>query len=477
VSTTENSAGGPVIPVTRSSEQVAILLRAGDYDSVLGTRETQTLDFKANWYRLDEPAQKFELGKDVAAMANKDGGYIIRGVKATRVTTADVEVAAFIKPIPSAMVDIEQHRSVVNGNVFPPPADVEYEFIYDATDTSDDLRGFLVIKIPPQPPGSIHILTRVATDSGDQFDAFVVPIRDGAQTRFLNAGEIWRMLFDGKRLPAALANELAATTAAGLPPRSTADLETDPFPPKPRAASATWARERLPELVGELESFMNWKDHTTLLLAAAPVERQEFPPNGFYSVDGFAGALAKPPSLRYAGFGLSYEEAPGRVGSRLVVSSARDRALWAEDSGLAVAATNAAGDFLTWGSRSTGRGGLDINPTVLVEYTYLFCRLIADSLAPLIPGAWNVCVVLLRARGGERPLTLPTEFASQGFAFEHHVPQSDSLEQWMPMASTPEKTAYLLVKAIYDFFSASPTEIRYAENEAIDVEAIRSVRG
>lgn len=462
--------------MTRSHEEVAELLRANKFEAVLGTRETQTLDFKESWYRLEEPAQKFELGKDVAAMANKDGGYIVRGIKATRITSADAEVAAIIKPIPSAKVDIDQHRSVVNGNVFPPPADIEYEFIYDAIDTSGDQRGFLVIKIPPQPDGSIHILTRVATDSGDQFDAFVVPIRDGAQTRFLNPGEVWRLLSDGKRLPAVLAVE-RATSAAEAPSPPTVPFESDPFPVKPRPASARWARERLPDLVVELESFMNWKDHATLLLAAAPVEQQDSSPNGFYSVDGFAGALAKPPNLRYAGFGLSYEEAPVRVGNRLVVSSARDRALWVEESGLAVAATNSAGDFLTWGSQPTGRGGLDINPTVLVEYTYLFCHLIAESLVPLIGGAWNVCVVLKRASGGEFPLTLPTEFVSPGFAFEHRAPQSDFLEQWMPMAPTPAEAAYSLVKAVYDFFSAAPSEIRFAENQAIDVEAIRSVRG
>ena len=86
-------------------------------------------------------------------------------------------------------------------------------------------------------------------------------------------------------------------------------------------------------------------------------------------------------------------------------------------------------------------------------------------------------VVLQRARGGEFPLTLPTEFVPPGFAFEHRAPQSDSLQQWMPMAPTPEVTAYALVRALYDFFGASPTEIRFAENEAIDVEAIRAVKG
>jgi hypothetical protein len=49
------------------------LLDAGTFDGFIGARESQTVEFKREPYRLAHESQKFELAKDVAALANGQG--------------------------------------------------------------------------------------------------------------------------------------------------------------------------------------------------------------------------------------------------------------------------------------------------------------------------------------------------------------------------------------------------------------------
>jgi hypothetical protein len=57
------------------------LLDAGLSEALVGQPEGEWLDAKRAPYRLDEESQEFELAKDVAALANADGGLIIIGMK------------------------------------------------------------------------------------------------------------------------------------------------------------------------------------------------------------------------------------------------------------------------------------------------------------------------------------------------------------------------------------------------------------
>lgn len=98
-------------PKNLEPEEVLQFLRMTDFDSVRCTRESERLDFKSGCYRLEEEHEKLELAKDVAAFANANGGYIVRGVKTKRLHTADEEVAWELKPIPHAMVDLCQWPS------------------------------------------------------------------------------------------------------------------------------------------------------------------------------------------------------------------------------------------------------------------------------------------------------------------------------------------------------------------------------
>ena len=70
------------MPVDAQTELVLALSRH-DAKAVLGTPESSWVDFKdPRAYTLDTDLRKWELAKDVAAMANADGGLLVIGIYA-----------------------------------------------------------------------------------------------------------------------------------------------------------------------------------------------------------------------------------------------------------------------------------------------------------------------------------------------------------------------------------------------------------
>ncbi|MCA1705159.1 MAG: ATP-binding protein, partial [Actinobacteria bacterium] len=87
-------------------DEVVACLDAGDDDAVLGEPETQHLDFKEQPYVLNSAKARWELAKDVAALANSGGGSLVIGVATTVPADREEEVASEIKPFPSALTDV-----------------------------------------------------------------------------------------------------------------------------------------------------------------------------------------------------------------------------------------------------------------------------------------------------------------------------------------------------------------------------------
>lgn len=56
--------------------KVVEALAAGRPEDLIGTAECEWLDFKRDLYHLESDKGKFELCKDVAALANSQGGLV-----------------------------------------------------------------------------------------------------------------------------------------------------------------------------------------------------------------------------------------------------------------------------------------------------------------------------------------------------------------------------------------------------------------
>ncbi len=134
-------------------------------------REQADLDFKRTFYHTKNDKDKNELVKDICAMANSGGGWIICGI-------AEVDSAAAAVVGVNLEVTSETNVHQLLQNRIDPPLTVDIR-VYQSTDREKALVGIRV----PASANKPHLMrTRESKDTR----AFQVPVRKGASTVWLD---------------------------------------------------------------------------------------------------------------------------------------------------------------------------------------------------------------------------------------------------------------------------------------------------
>lgn len=146
-------------------------------------RESSDLEFKRDGYPAHDRKKRDELAKDLCAMANAEGGWILCGVA----TGDDEDTASEIVPIPIDK-NIEQRiRDVATVLIAPPLLNIEIHHI-----VVDAEHRIYAIEVPPSTTKP-HL---VNGGKGDSKHSFYVPIRYGSDTRYAEEPELRRMYSD-----------------------------------------------------------------------------------------------------------------------------------------------------------------------------------------------------------------------------------------------------------------------------------------
>jgi hypothetical protein len=86
--------------------EVLYFLGRGEFDEIIGTAEDEQLEFKGSPYYLASDAMKFELAKDVTALANSGGGLILLGFRTCKDPDYSFEFVDECRPIDRGLVDL-----------------------------------------------------------------------------------------------------------------------------------------------------------------------------------------------------------------------------------------------------------------------------------------------------------------------------------------------------------------------------------
>lgn len=142
-----------------------------------GVEETSDLDWKQAVYNSRKPNWDEEAAKDIAAMANSGGGWIVFGIKEGGATNAACEI------VPIAWSAAEQQRilRIAYAKVGPPVIGIEF---YDIP-CGDEGGGSVVMMRVPDSADAPHFARK-----GD--NAFVAPRRNGPHTVYMSDREIER---------------------------------------------------------------------------------------------------------------------------------------------------------------------------------------------------------------------------------------------------------------------------------------------
>lgn len=133
-------------------------------------KENQHLDFKQRYDHRKSKNQeqyKWEICKDVTAMANSGGGYILIGVKEKNEVAQDFHTVRDSSAITKSISRVCQHR------IDPPIQDLEVEARSFRSDNKDIT--LVIIHIPPsdfiphgfRSQGAINFVKRFGTDTSE----------------------------------------------------------------------------------------------------------------------------------------------------------------------------------------------------------------------------------------------------------------------------------------------------------------------
>lgn len=153
----------------RSFADIAQILAKGDLAGLVGLEESPHLEAKQAPYDLDEARARFELAKDVVAMANAEGGYLLIGPRTERAVDSDADVIVGFEPFAPASFSPARYEGVIKEYVHPPVRGLQVAVAGDPAG-----RAIGVIAVPQQGPDDRPFLIARVMDGDETLKGIVV---------------------------------------------------------------------------------------------------------------------------------------------------------------------------------------------------------------------------------------------------------------------------------------------------------------
>ena len=434
-----------------SPDDLLRVLRAGEFDRLVGTPESDWLDFKAEPYRLDTAKDRWELAKDVAAFANHQGGRIVIGVQTARQPHEVVDVAKKVRPVPLTLIDPMRYQDVLNERIYPPLRGLELAWHRSEPSAS---KGLFEFTVPPQPANHRpFIVNRTLDEDGrETTQAFAIPQREGGVTLPLLVGQVHRLISEG--------------------------LQSGQVAEPRQAIGAVDQQARAEERLDRLETWQGWETLPAYFL-------QAIPPPGTHLQDlhehgRLRGALEHMNVLRPEGFNLRARSSlEVRDGGLAYLADSR-RALWLDPDGTLTVGALATYNYLGWAMDQTRPSGIRpdqvlLNPIVVVEFTLEFFRFVHRELCRTRaqPGRWAFRVVCRRMHAKPYgPVALARGVPSGGFLSEFRLASADTWKKTFDGPATAGVDAFSALRLFYELFGQPPSVIPFIVDGEISEEEI-----
>jgi hypothetical protein len=458
-------------------DEALVVLQGGEFEPFVGQREDLELEFKGQPYQLDEETGKFELAKDVAALANGTGGVILIGIETERQEDSPLDEAVRVRPLGRRLVDTTRYEAVVGERVYPPIQGLRVEF---KPTVGDAERGLVLIDVPPQAETDKLFLVLKALSEGSTAPGWLVGIavRSVGRVDVRRPAEIHGLITRGFTLTDRLD---ALTGEVGLIREHLEEGAGVPAPQSPADRLPQLLEERIAELE---ETIVVDGDVAYLYLAAAPMQSTHV--QTLTRQEGIRQLLEKPPFTRYEGWNLVTLDQAQLVGGRRLrlTNGARKHIDLYEDGTFLAFGTLE--DFLAWHRRELPD---KLNSLALIEFVYNFLlvydRILGD-LDPL-PHAVRLAIGLRHAHpAAERQLYL-----SFG-RVDRHDYEADLDVREAPDGAVDRETdvevadadphfdlgtaTYRLVVQLYNWFGFPDEAVPYTNAERTAVEINEIVR-
>jgi hypothetical protein len=405
------------VSVASPAELVASLA-SGNSAALLGTVESDWIEFKSAPYHLESLRQKWELAKDALALANAEGGLLVIGVATEPATDQPGDRASEVTPVHRESVSVERYLDVLAEWCEPPLRGVRIQWF-----AVEGEHGIYVLEVPARPRrDSLGLLNRTIGEDDQLVTAFAIPVREGGRVVMLRVQEVHRLIADG-----ILARQRPAWSVAdGL--------------------------ESADQIVTRIEEEQEWQELPTYFLQAIP------PPGmgrlaDIFSAAGPRYALEHLDNLRPQGFGFDANNSTELLEGSVVHLRNPSKAIWLEPDGRFTAGITI--HYLAWAMDQYTAGLADgqtrLNALALVEFTFEFCRFFAAHVLPVAPleNGWTGRVLCRRFQSSGLVLSRGAAPRGLGFPTYRTLASSDAWDESVLLTGQPGIDALNLLERVY----------------------------
>lgn len=452
-------------------KEIKEILVSGEFESLIGKIENQSFECKKAPYILENQKHKQELSKDIAGMANADGGVILLGVKTEKNEIHFGDEVVKIRCFSQDSVNHQDYINIINTWIYPNIINVEIEWFKSAT---DETKGIIAIITPSQPVSLKPFLLTKVYDENEKLTeiSFGYCERKRDNVESLNIERLHSIIKDGLRFDEI--NQRIDSIESVLHKLVHIGLNNN-------IKSVELKTETLKESVGELLSCIELQGKPYLSLAICPSNQSEI--QGIF--EGREGEVVKiidrPPEIRYSGFNLDTGQFTKIIEGKKRRSFEKGyKALELWKDGALIFIANAGPDFLSWGNYDKQQL-LRINDYALVEVCYLFC-LLANKLMPFYtPSPEDFLInIQLKNLPPQNCFVLGTQGYSMLNAKEAPGSEGEFSLKLDLANSSPEFSSFQFASSVYEWFgvehSSIPLSTKKNEKYQIDPEAILNLK-
>lgn len=428
-----------------STDELRLAFEDADPARILGTPESGWVDFKSQPYLLSTDRGAWELCKDVAGLANANGGCIVIGISTEKDENDASERAHSLRPVPVARCNRDQHRDRIVAGIFPVIDGLQLA----AYPSSTEGAGYLVVYVPAQSADLRPFLVRYLLGPDDRrINGFGWPVRVDDAITWHGCEQFQNRLSLGGLLQTAMAHSRA-------PQR---------FEP---------SQEVLGRYTRVVEA-MDVQD-PVLVLQFLPRSRVDLTAE-MYGTEGIASAVRERQPLRHNGFNTIAHTHADIRSDRGIAWGSRWRTSIDSD-GVFVAAVPVTDEALGR-TNETRRSGFVISPFFLLEWTNDVFRTfyeVVQRRTNVPHDQWTTQLIALGMQRGQvaMPYRLPQ------FIDEHQVgrPSSDNFRREYEPTGDANRDSFNVLKLFYALFGFGADAIPFCRYGAFAAESFLEAAG
>jgi hypothetical protein len=455
-------------------ENVSDILSRGTFSELISAVEHVRFECKNGLYDTKTEKSKIELAKDISALANSSGGYLLMGPATKKNPLHQGDEVISVSEFASSAFPPDTYRDILGALIYPPITDLKIEWHPSSADPG---KGIASIYVPSKSANEKPFLV-IKSELDSQVRGHLIGYfeRVGDDVLPTSAQIIRDTMKDGKRygdLDRRMENIEGLITKLA----SNRTAKENPL-----------TNERLLKRAADARAAAQLSDVPSFFLVAAPTEPVKLT-GLFSSKSAEYKAISTPPVYRHNGFDLDPQTPIQHLRGELlrrITNGRKGLELW-QDGALIFVGRNDE-DFLGWATRrKEGEYNIYINNYVLSEVVSLFFSLAIQVFGGMQgpPEEIRVCFGLMR-----EDLYITVGDATWNYELSDHpidrvmgsfggrkAPAVENKMFWIEFKlkdAIPEVEALKLLKEIYHWFGITDERIPYVDSTSVPERVDRS---